>query len=324
MKTILLVTLITFSTVVSYAQLMNKNYERKKDNTLKYDSEHEIVADAYSISIVTKVMYNAVPDGYHVTYTKSFIGKTIAEVENTMNTKMDELRADAIKLDVSKKDIVIDVTSLDPIFDVKLNTSDSSGLLGYKATINIIFHIKNINTLARLSKLCLEYKIYDMINADAYFNDSKKIYDTLALKAVELLKVKKELAKQIGWDFVGGKVAFNKLNDVVYPNERYLTSYIKNASLFRHDISQNSSINYNRTVDVDNYFTYNLKDADYVFNQDKTVPVIQFYHQINYTYTKVDTEAQMREKIKKEEEKKPAQVYYIIDKNGGLKKIDTQ
>jgi len=74
-------------------------------------------------------------------------------------------------------------------------------------------------------------------------------------------------------------------------------------------------------VDVDNYFNLNLKDADFVFNADITNPVIQFYFQLNYMYTKVDTEAEMREKIRKEEEKKQDKVFYIIGKDGELKKV---
>ena len=81
-------------------------------------------------------------------------------------------------------------------------------------------------------------------------------------------------------------------------------------------------MNMERKVDVDNYYNLNLKDADFVFNANTTNPVIQFYYQLNYTYTKKDTEAEMRDKIRKEEEKKQDKVFYIIYKTGNLKKVD--
>jgi len=36
----------------------------------------------------------------------------------------------------------------------------------------------------------------------------------------------------------------------------------------------------------------------------------------------VDTEQEMRERIKKEEAKKQDKLFYIIDKNGNLKKVE--
>ncbi len=291
-------------------QMVNKQYNQERNKNF-FNNENEIVATENSISIITKVIYNAIPDGYHITYTTSFIGKSVEDVEYRMNIKIDSLIKKVHDLKMSRKDIVVDVISL-----------DDSIPIGYKIVENITFNIKGISVIRELSKTCLKYGIYDLINAQAYLDNSKIIYDSLSDKTVEILNMKKKLCTQIGWAFTGGKTTLTKFKDVFYPSERYLNSYISNATLYKHHVSQNSTISMERKVDVDNYFNLNLKDADFVFNANSTSPVIQFYFQLNYVYTKSDTEAEMREKIKKEEEKKSDKIFYIIDKTGNLKKVE--
>ncbi len=284
-----------------------------------FSNENEIVATETSISIITKVIYNAIPDGYHLTYTTAFIGKTVEEVEAKMTKKIDSLTNKVSALQISKKDVVADVIALDPIFDFNL---DDQTPIGYKVVENITFNIKNISVVREVAKICLDFKIYDLINAQAYFLNSKSVYDSLANKTIQILNMKKKLCSDIGWTFSDGKPSFTKFKDVYYPSEHYLNSYIRNASLYKHHISQNSTINMERKVDVDSYYSLNLKNADFVFNPNSTGPVIQFYYQLNYGFTKKDTEAEMREKIKKEQEKKQEKMFYIIDKNGNLKKVE--
>jgi hypothetical protein len=308
---------------IGYAQLVNKSWNDEHNALLSGGcKENEIVATDNSISIVVRVIYNAVPDGYHITYTRSFIGKTVEEVEYQMNKKADSLIHKIHQLHVTDKEVVVDITSLDPVFDFNRNDSLLSKPTGYKISENLTFNIQGIDKVRTLSKTCLDYGFYDMIGARAYVENSKVIYDSLASKAVILLDMKKQMSTKIGWSFTGGKVNFTKFKDIIYPSERYLHSYISNQSLYKHHSSQNSTLMMERKVEVDNYSNMNLKDADYVFNASLTSPAIQFYYQLNYNYTKKDTEAEMKEKLMKEMDKKADQQFYIIDKKGNLKKIE--
>ncbi len=310
--------LLMLTGLAARCQVINKHYNQDQCKN-HFENENEIAASDNSVTIITKVIYNAVPDGYHITYTTSFIGKSPAAVENEMNKKIDSLIEKAVYMKLSKRDVTADIISLDPVFDFN---HDDAAPSGYKITENITFNIKDITAIRRLSKVCLEYGIYDLINAEAYLENSKIIYDSLDAKTVQLLNMKKKLCTETGWSLSGGKTTLTKFKDVYYPSERYLKSSIKNAVLYKHKISENSEISMERKVDIDNYFNFNLKDADFVFNASAASPVIQFYYQLNYTYTKKDTETEMREKIKNEEEKKQDKVFYIIDKNGALKKIE--
>lgn len=321
MKTILSISLvcILFMTNLN-AQVINKTFNATKP--IAMTSNFEIDAQDLTTTIVVDVIYNAVPDGYLLTYTTTFIGKNIEDVELKANKRMDDLILAINPLKVLPSDVTVDIISLDPIFD--FNKSDSISPSGYRITQNITINFKDINSIGKLTKICLEYGIYDLTNAQAYVLNTDKIHDSLDLKAVEILNQKKKLCENVGVSLSGGKIHFNNFKDVYYPSEKYLKSYISNSTYFSHNASQNSSINLQRKVDVDNYYDYNLKNADFVFNSNNNEPVIQFYTQLQYVYKKVDTEDEIREKIRKEEEKKPSKEFYMINEKGELVKIATQ
>jgi len=301
------------------SQIINKSHHESGDyNSCNVDAS--IVANPYDVSIITKVIYNAIPDGYQVAYTTSFIGKSAADVENKMNKKIDNLISKVSFLDIGKKDVSVDIISLDPVFDIYKNDSLPKE---YKITENITFDVKDLNVVRKLAKVCLEFGIYDIIDVQSYIKNSKFIYDSLASKTVQILNMKKKMCSDLGWSFKDGNPTIIKHQDVFYPSERYLKSYLTNNGFYKHDMSQNSLINHTRTVDVDNYTALNYKKADFIFNSDYAIPVIQFYYELHYGYIKKDLEAEEKEKKKKEEGgNKQDKIYYIIDKDGNLKKIE--
>lgn len=281
----------------------------------------EINAEDYSITINTKVLYNATPDGYHVTYTKSFISQTVAGVEQLMNTKMDSLIRAVRPIGIARQDVLLDIVALDPIFGLNMRDTIVDQPMGYKITENMTFRINELTNLRQLSKICLDHDIYDLVKVQAYLNNAKPILDSLSLKSVEILELKKQLSEDIGWTFTNGKTSFKETKHVFYPNERYLKSLANNDNLYQHQLSQNSAVVYNRQLNTNNYYNYNHKHADFVFHANKNTPVIQFYYDIVYQYKKIDPVVEELRKEEKEARKKKKDIY-ILDDNGSLKKVD--
>ena len=220
-------------------------------------------------------------------------------------------------------DVVFDIIALDPVFDFQQR--DSIAPSGFKVTENIVFNIKDFSKIPRLAEICLHEGLYDLINAQAYLEDAKPIYEEMNTKMVELVNQKKKLCKGLGANIDNAKVIITQLSDTYYPSERYLKSILQNARFYQHHLSQNSSLAMNRTVEIDNYFDYNLKQADFVFNPNNTQPVIQFYSQVVTEYVTPDTEEEIRKKVEEELKAKnnsKPQVIYTIDGDGNLKKID--
>lgn len=318
MKTISILILgIFFINIKCNTQIINKGFNSTKPIPL--NSTFEINSQTNSTSILVDVIYNAIPNGYIVTYTTTFIGKSIDEVEQKANKKIDDLILALKPIGINNEDFTIDLISLDPIFD--FNKNDSMIPKSYRITQNLSLDIKDVNKIGKISKKCLEYSIYDLINVQAYILQTDAIQDSLDQKSIEILNQKKKLCEDVGINFSQGKVQFNNFKDVYYPSEKYLKSYVNNATYSNHNSEQNSTLLLQRKVDIDNYYDYNLKNADYVFKSNNNQPVIQFYSQLQYTFTKSDTEEELREKIRKEEEKKPIKEFYMIDNEGNLSKI---
>jgi hypothetical protein len=314
------------ATSMIFAQ--KSNIQINVENQIKNMEGTGITADGAnnSVHITTTIIYNALPDGYHITYTKSFINKSVEEVEKTMHDETDKLVGDVKKAGISSENALVDIVALEPIFDFNIVDSIAATPIGYKITENITFNVKKISLVRELAKKCLEYKLYDMVSAEAYLNNSAPIYDSLSMKALEFINKKKKLCVDLGWIFDDGKPSFSKSSEVHYPSDRYLKSYINSQSVYKHHLAENSNITYTRSVNADKYFNLNLKDADYVFNAKETNPVIQFQYQINYGYVKRDREKEKEEKERHEQEKNDERnkekSFYILGKDGELKKVD--
>lgn len=321
MKTILL-SIFALCLVHSFGQLDNRNYNDSRNSSVS-GYEININGNAHGMTISTEVIYNAIPDGYQITYTTSFIANSVEKTELLLSKKSDSIVKAVAEIGLTRKEVIFDVIALDPIFDFQ--RTDSIAPLGYKVTENIVFNVTDFSRIPRLAEICLKHGIYDLINVQAYLNDSKPIYEKMNDKLVELVNQKKKLCKDLGANIDNAKVTIARHSDTYYPSERYLKSLIQNPSFYKHHLSQNSTLSLNRAVDVDNYFDYNLKQVDFVFNPNNTQPVIQFYYKLITEYATPNTEEEIRKKVEEElkaKEKSKTKAIYTIDENGNLNKVE--
>jgi hypothetical protein len=315
--------LITLLFIGALSTLNAQTINNAFNETLPYNpTECGIAAGPHAIAIVVQTVYRARPDGYHIQFTTSFIGKDVEEVEAKMNKKIDSLIGEVKGLDIPSQNVLAEVTALDPIFQTSISGSGSAEPIGYKITENITFKVRDFKTIRHLAKTCMDFNIYDIVQVKPYILHADKIYDTLADKTVEVLEFKKDLCEKVGHGFVDGAANFYKCKNVIYPSDAYLRSQIRNSRLYMHDINQNSAIDISRTVSVDSYQSLDLQTADYVFHPDILEPVIEFYYRINYNYVIPPSEEELEKKKKEEEEDAPEKIFYILDKDGELKKIE--
>lgn len=318
MKNILIATLL-ISFLKNEAQELNSTFNTNTEYGSNKIGSIEVAGN--HLNIKTKVIYNAIPDGYHITYTYTSISSSVEELEELTLEKIEKLNKNIKKIQLKEKDMMVDVISLDPIFNFKHDTSNSPAPSGYKSTHNVTFKIKDISMVDGLSRVCFKLNIYDIIDITPFIDNVTHITDSLSAKSIKILNDKKSLANKIGYVIEDGKPSFQKKRNTLYPSERYLKSYIKNSSVYKHHISQNSSISYNRKVDVDSYYNLDLRDADYVYNANEVKPVIQFVYEINYGFLKRDREEEARIKAENELLEKRKKDIYILDKNGRMKKV---
>lgn len=308
-----LISLFLCAPLCTFAQLINQQFNQQ---TNQHSAQCGISTTELQATIIASAVYRAKPDGYHILFTTSFISKTVEDVEATMNAKMDKLINGVKSLNIYENDVVVDVISMDPIFQTTFS-DDAKTPMGYKITENITFNVAEFETIRALVKKCLEFGIYDIVYVKPYILNAKPIYDSLANKTIEILDFKKDVCEKVGRSLSGGTVTFSKCKNVFYPSDSYLKSLLRNGNIYMHSIDQNSEVNVVRNVEVDAYNAIDLNQADFIFHADETTPVIQFYYQINYVHT--------MEKPKKDEEEDEGdkeKVFYILDKEGNLKKFE--
>lgn len=282
----------------------------------------DISADRYLYRMSTAVIYNALPDGYHVTYSRSLIGKTVEDVSQITLETVAKIETAVNAFGLLPTDMTPEIVALDPVFD--FYKGDSAVPTGYKITHNITFNVASIHQFAQLNKVCLEHSYFDLITATAYLKDVQPVYDAIDEKLIALINRKKKFCQQAGVPINETYVMLDRSTNVFYPTERYLKSYLKNPAFYTHHESQNSTLSLERNVSIENHFTYNYNDVDYVFNDEIEEPVIQFYVHVQSNYQHADTEAEIREKIEKEmEEKKPAaKQLFMLNEDGEVKVIE--
>lgn len=311
--------LLAISCFTLSAQVVNKAFNRSTE--FGSNKKESVSVSGNQLNIKTRVIYNALPDGYHVTYTSTAISPTVEDLENKTTEKRTSIIKALKKLKLQKNDVLVDVIGLDPIYSLTPDSSHLNKPSGYKSTHNFTFKILDISLIDQLSRVCFIHGIYDLIDIVPYINSSKGIEDSLSAKAVEILNDKKQLARDIGFEITDGKPFFQKRKNTIYPSERYLKSYINNSSLYKHHISQNSTINYNRRVEIDAYYNLDLRDADFVFNAQEVKPVVQFIYEIDYGFVKRDREEETRLKEERTLKAKEKKNIFILDKNGKMREV---
>ena len=312
----ILILIVGFS---AKAQVINQSFNHSTE--FANNQKQSISVSGNQLNINTRIIYNALPDGYHITYTQTEISETIEDLEEITIKKKNSIVKDLKKLQMKAKDLVVDAIGLDPIFNINPDSNYHKKPSGYKSTHNFTFKIAELSMVDQLTKICFNHDIYDLIDIVPFIKKSKHIEDSLSVKAIEVLNSKKKLAQKIGFEIQDGKPFFEKKKNIIYPSERYIKSYINNASLFKHHIAQNATINYNRKVEIDAYYNLDLRDADYVFNAQEVKPVIQFIYQINYGFIKRDREEEARIKQARKLENQEKKTIFILDKNGKMREV---
>ncbi len=98
------------------SQLVNQSFNHSIE--FANNQKQSISVSGNQLKINSRVIFNAVPNGYHITYTQTEIRETIEDLEKITINKKSSLTKDIKKLDIKAKDFVVDAIGLDPILSI--------------------------------------------------------------------------------------------------------------------------------------------------------------------------------------------------------------
>ena len=121
----ILILIVGFS---AKAQVINQSFNHSTE--FANNQKQSISVSGNQLNINTRIIYNALPDGYHITYTQTEISETIEDLEEITIKKKNSIVKDLKKLQMKAKDLVVDAIGLGPIFNINPDSSYHKKPLG--------------------------------------------------------------------------------------------------------------------------------------------------------------------------------------------------
>ena len=288
--------------------VFNNIRNKKKQETPKaYINGNKILVNINSL-------YNVKADKYVAIFNVNQVGKTAEETNTLINSRINGVINDLAAKNIKKEQIYVDMLTFVPEYEYEVEKKIFSKTYtevpkGFRLQKNIHISYSDSRKIDDLVNICAKYEIYDLVKVNYYSNKVKEIYDTLRVTSLNIIKQRIENYKNIGINMDNAFKIIAEATIVKYPNDRY-SSYNAFNSSSVDVIKKRTNI---RTTQKSRTFYYDPISAynyDIVINPIINEPVIQYAINIKF-------ELKLKENVKKIEKE-----YFIISKDGVLKKIN--
>lgn len=277
------------------------------------------------IRVDVKALKNVKATNYTAVFNLSQIGATAEEANKLINDRINNVRATLLGKGIKEEDIVVDVISFVPVYEVEVqkkifSTKYNEVPKGFKLQQNIHIRFKDAKIFEAILTACAFNEIYNLVKVDYFIDNIKAIYKGLQKELLTLINEEKEYYKALGFDLANynKKMADNKY--CFFPKDFY-QSYQAYNSISFDALKKNKVITKVEKETSYYYQPITYQDYDIVLNPSILEPVVQIGMNIVLEYTPKPKE-QKEEPITKTEIKP---VYYVLSPNGSIdiKKLET-
>ncbi|MBT8326308.1 MAG: hypothetical protein KJP21_01210 [Bacteroidia bacterium] len=324
MKHILAITLLSFVTLLSNAQLKMGNWAYSSAAPIVLNSNNIAVPVNYNDQniITVKGMFNATPDAYVAIFSLSQEGDEEAVANKLINDKIEKIRAGLSEIS-SRLSLHVDIISFVPIYDQVLEkkvfskNSFTEKPVGFELKKNIIIEYHNADELNQIFSLCTANEVYDYIRSDVVVSNMGQVKEKLRNKADSMIfKQIDRYARLKNVDMDNYSRTLSEGFAVVYPGEKYAsytafscTSYFTKKFNLNNDAKKKITRHYLPIID---------KEFDFVVNPVIAEPAIQVMYQINIVLTK-KPEPKPAPAPKQPE---PEKEFFFITPTGDIKQLN--
>ena len=250
-----------------------------------------INGDPNIVEMTFNALSNQQADAYVAIFTVFQTGKTASGVNESMNERLDGVKAELKKLGIADKDVYIDMVNFLPtyafneqkkIFSKKTLTEVPTG---FQLQKNLHVRYRNAELLDRVITVAAEQEIYDIVKVDYAIDEPQKIYADLRAKTFAYIEEVKKTYAANGIALDTAQLHAAESAWVVYPGDRY-EAYSAHAGqkLSKQDMDD-SVIS---KIDKPTLRFYNAipaNDYDLVINPDLLEPAAQFSYSLKVRFT---------------------------------------
>ncbi|OQX99008.1 MAG: hypothetical protein B6I20_10370 [Bacteroidetes bacterium 4572_117] len=308
--------LLQLSSIFVFAQVAGNEINMFGETSIRKKKEGTPKAYLFDDKIAINInsLYNAKADKFVAIFNINQIGKTASEANELINNRINGVINDLVAKNITKEQIYVDMLTFVPEYEYEVEKKIFSKTYtevpkGFRLQKNIHITYSNSKTINELVNACAKHEIYDLVKVNYYSENIKEIYDTLRIASIELIKEKIKSYEGLGikLDNVFKLVAEDKF--VKYPNDRY-SSYTAFNSSSIDVIKKRNNIKKRNKTKTYYYDPISAYSYDIVINPIINEPVIQYAINMKFRLDIV------------KETGKIEKAYFIISKDGVLKKID--
>ena len=269
------------------------------------------------LTIDVKALQNVKAVTYTAVFNLSQIGESAEEANRLINERIDGVREKLKTQGILEKDIVIDVISFVPNYEIEIQKKLFSKTYtevpsGFELQQNIHIQFKSTNQFEDILTACAESEIYNLVKVDYFIENIAQVYKNLQAELLKLIDEKKAYYKLLGFNLEDYDVYVADDKYCYFPKDFYRSYQAFNSVSFEA-IKTKKGVTTAKKQTSYYYEPLSYQNYDVVINPAILEPVIQIGMNIKLQFNPKPKEN--KEPITKTE---LVHKYYVVSPNGTI------
>jgi len=187
---------LLLSTFITSAQQSgNSTYGQGYNPTFgKIDTDEKLFLTDSTFIIPASVALNVIADQYVATFSTVQEAPEVSDCNEKIDKRLNAFKADLVKMGISDKDIFIDMTTQNKVYDYKVNDNTAEQYIkGFELQKNIIIRFISISLMDQMVMAAANHEIYDLVKVDYIVSDLQPVYAQLFDVATKIIEQKKTM-----------------------------------------------------------------------------------------------------------------------------------
>ena len=286
---------------------------------------NKVLNPSANLIIDVKALQNVKAVTYTAVFNLSQIGQTAEEANRLINERIDGVRTKLKSQGILEKNIIIDVISFVPNYEVEVQKKLFSKTYtevpsGFELQQNIHIQFSSTNQFEDILTACAQSEIYNLVKVDYFIENIAEVYKNLQTQLLKLIEEKKAYYKLLGFNLDNYDVYIADDKYCYFPKDFYRSYQAFNSTSFEA-LKKDKGVTTVKKQTSYYYEPLSYQNYDVVINPAILEPVIQIGMNIKLQFNPKPKEDLTKPVAKTELVHK----YYVVSPNGtiDIKELNT-